>query len=221
MMNKEKRKKILLYLATKLSWLLVLAFGKMVRIRVKGLGYWRSLVKSNRGFIYLVWHGKMLLPVFVHRQRRILAMVSEHGDGEIIAQAIMRLGYRTARGSSTRGGQKAFRALLREVKKGAECTILPDGPQGPRHQLKMGAIMLAQLSGVPILPLTFAAQRPIVFQSWDRFTMWWPFSKVCLIYGKPIHIPRKLSPSQLEGHRLMVEQRLMALEREADEIFRK
>jgi lysophospholipid acyltransferase (LPLAT)-like uncharacterized protein len=220
-MIKEKRKQILLYLATKLSWLLVLAFGKMARIRVKGAGYWRSLVNSKRGFIYLLWHGKMLMPVYFHRRRNILAMVSEHGDGEIIAQAILRLGYRTARGSSTRGGQKAFRALLREVKNGAECTILPDGPQGPRHELKMGAIVLAQMAGVPILPLTFAAQRPIVFRSWDRFTMWWPFSKVYVLYGKPITIPRKLTPSQLEEHRLTVEQQLLALEKEADDIFRK
>lgn len=219
-MNKAKRKQLLVYIATKISWLLVLAFGQMARIRVKHINYWHKVRKEACGFIYLVWHGKMLLPIYVHRRQNILAMVSEHGDGEVIAQAIVRLGYRTVRGSSTRGGGKAFRSMLRQLRNGAQCTILPDGPQGPRHELKMGAILLAQLSGAYLLPVTFAVQKPITLNSWDRFTLWWPLSKGTILYGKPIKIPRALSRDELEEQRQYVERCLTALEREADEVFR-
>lgn len=218
-MNKKKKKAILQYLAIKLAWLLVLGFGKAGRVRVKNMHYRWQAIRRNAGLIYLVWHGKMLMPVYVHRNLGISAMVSEHGDGEIIAQAILRLGYRTVRGSSTRGGQKAFREMLKQLKNGEHCTILPDGPTGPRREFKMGAILLAQRSGATLLPVTFAAQKPIVFNSWDRFTLWWPFTKICVLYGKPLTIPRNLSPDQLEEQRLRVEQHLLRLEEEADAIF--
>ena len=170
--------------------------------------------------IYLLWHGKMLLPTFIHRHQNISAMVSEHGDGEIIAQAILRLGYRTVRGSSTRGGSKAFRQMLKQLKNGERCVILPDGPNGPRHKIKMGAILLAQRSGANLLPITFAAEKPIVINSWDRFTLWRPFSKCCVLYGEPFKISRHLSTDELEEQRVCAEKRMMALEKEADAVFR-
>ena len=219
-MNKEKRKQLLLYVATKVSWLLVLALGKTARIQLRHVKHWRKAYEASCGLIYFAWHGKMLLPIYVHRNRDIWAMVSEHDDGEIIAQAVMRLGYRTVRGSSTRGGHKAFRDMLRHLKKGEHCTLLPDGPNGPRHELKMGAILLAQRSGAYLLPVSFAVKHPIVINSWDQLTLWKPFSKSCVLYGEPIKIPRKLSVDELEEQRVFVEQRMMELEREADEVFR-
>ncbi|MBN1558849.1 lysophospholipid acyltransferase family protein [candidate division KSB1 bacterium] len=219
-MQRDTRKRLLHYLAIKLAWLLLLGLGKTARIRVRHVNYWRQALAESCGLIYIVWHGKMLLPTFMHRRQNISAMVSEHGDGEIIAQTILRLGYRTVRGSSTRGGQRAFRDMLRQLKNGEHCTILPDGPTGPRQTLKMGAILLAQRSGANLLPITFAARKPIVLNSWDRFTLWWPFSKCTVLYGEPIKIPRALSPGDLEEQRLFVEQQLLALEKEADEVFR-
>ncbi|MBN1464871.1 lysophospholipid acyltransferase family protein [candidate division KSB1 bacterium] len=219
-MRENRRKRLLHYLAIKFAWLFILALGKTARMRVQHAHHWRRAMREKNGLIYLVWHGKMLLPIYVHRRQSISAMVSEHGDGEIIAQTILRLGYRTVRGSSTRGGQRAFRDMLRQLKNGERCTVLPDGPNGPRQQLKMGAILLAQRSGANILPLTFAAQKPIVISSWDRFTLWWPFSKCCVLYGEPIKIPRRLSLDELEAQRSFVEQRMLALEQEADAIFR-
>ncbi len=219
-MNKKKQKKILFYLATKLSWLMVLVFGRLARIKAKNFAVLQQLLQSEKSVIYLVWHGSMLLPVYVMRNRKILAMVSEHGDGEIIAQAIMRLGYETVRGSSTRSGSKALRVMIKRIKKGAECTILPDGPRGPRHEVKMGAIVLAQLSGAPIMIISSAAQKPIVFNSWDRFTLWKPFSKCSIIFGEPIRIPRKLTPDELEEWRLYVQNRMKELDGDADALVR-
>jgi lysophospholipid acyltransferase (LPLAT)-like uncharacterized protein len=218
-LSKEIRNRVLFVLAEKLTWLIILFFGKTGRIQVTNRNAWKELVASPQGFIIVAWHGKMLLPIYVHRNLGILAMVSEHRDGEMIARTVHRLGYETVRGSSTRGGTKAFRQMLKELKKGKISTILPDGPRGPRHYFKLGAIVVAQRSGAPILPMTFAAKKSIRLKSWDRFMIWLPLSKLQLIYGSPITIPRKCSAEELEQYRVKVEQTMIEMEQRADKIF--
>jgi lysophospholipid acyltransferase (LPLAT)-like uncharacterized protein len=215
-MKKKRFKNILQILAVKLAWLFVLFWCRIARVRVKNRVHFRQASRNDAPILFLVWHGRMLIPLFAHRNQNIVAMVSEHGDGEIIAQTAQRLGFRTVRGSSTRGGQKAFRDMLKHLKRGEHCTVLPDGPQGPRFVVKMGAIMLAQRSGALILPLTFSAAKPIIFNSWDRFMLWRPFSKVLLMYGAPIQIPRNITPDELEESRLFVERAMQRLQEAAD-----
>lgn len=215
------KKNLLFYLATKLTWLIILFFGKIGRVGVRNRHYWNRLVKSGQGFLIIVWHGKMLLPIHIHRKLGIHAMISEHADGEIIARTVERLGYKTIRGSSTRGGRKAFKKMLRALKQNHICAIMPDGPKGPRHEFKSGALLLAARSDAYMLPMTFAASKPIIMKSWDHFTLWWPFSKVCMIYGKPTKVSPNMSQYELEAVRKRVESALVALEKEADEVFRK
>ena len=219
-MHKEKKIKLLTLLATKLAWLLILFLGHTGRIRIKNRKYWNSLIRKGEKIIIVCWHGRMLLPIFVHRNLHVQAMVSEHGDGELIAKTVERLGYSTVRGSSSRGGTKAFRQMLRAFKEHPVTTILPDGPRGPRHEFKPGAILLSQISGAYLLPMTFAAKWQISFNSWDGFTMWLPFSKVCMCYGKPVQVPHRESTEQLELYRQQMQQRMIRLVKEADGLFR-
>jgi lysophospholipid acyltransferase (LPLAT)-like uncharacterized protein len=212
-------KRLLSLFAEKFAWLLILLFGKMGLISAKNRQYWDQLEFSGQPFIVLLWHGKMLLPMYVHRNENLSVLISEHQDGELIAQNVKRLGYRTTRGSSTRGGTKAFRSMLRELHNGINCVILPDGPRGPRYEVKMGAILLAQISGADLMPVTFSAQKPIVLKTWDRFTFWWPFSRLCIVYGKPIKIPRRLDDHESEQYRKQVEDSMNRLQEEADAIF--
>ncbi len=215
----KSKKEFLSYLGIKLAWLLILFFGKTGRISIKNRHYLRQAVKSGRPVIYVVWHGRMLLPIYIHRKDGICAMVSEHGDGEIIAKTIERLGYTTVRGSSTRGGSKAFRQMLKVLKNGTPCTILPDGPRGPRYEFKIGAVSLAQRSDALILPLSFSSSNPIVLKSWDRFTLWKPFAKLYVVYGKPMIVPRKISQEELEAYRIKIENQMNDLQEQADAIF--
>jgi lysophospholipid acyltransferase (LPLAT)-like uncharacterized protein len=219
-MNKETKKRLLFYLATRLTWVFILLLGGSGRASVRHRRYYRQVMQARKGFIIICWHGKMLFPIYVHRNLGICAMVSEHADGEMIAQTIERLGYTTVRGSSTRGGVKAFVQLLVQVKKGVIGCVLPDGPRGPRHELKPGAVLLASRSQRPLLPMTFAAQKPIVMKSWDRFTLWKPLSKLCMLYGAPIEVPPNLDDSGLEHWQRIVQARMDTLEAEADAVFR-
>ncbi|MGH7451219.1 MAG: lysophospholipid acyltransferase family protein, partial [bacterium] len=183
-------KRLIFWLATRLGWLFILLLGCLTRIRYVGREHFEWLRDNDKPFIYCIWHGKILIPIFTHRYANIHAMVSLHADGEMIAQTLHRLGYRTIRGSNTRRAQRAVVEMIRALKQGKICAIMPDGPKGPRHVFKPGAISIAQKSGAYLLPLTFACSRPFVFKkSWDRFTLMLPFSKSVAIYGEPIAVP--------------------------------
>jgi len=216
----KKRDDILFTLGTRLLWLVILFFGRIGRISVHGRGYYWGAVRSGRPVIIVLWHGRMVLPIYFHRGQGIAAMVSEHRDGEIIAQSVHRLGYTTVRGSSTRGGSRAFRQMLRALRSGTVCTVLPDGPKGPRHVFKLGTVVLAQRSGAFLLPMTFSASRAIVLRTWDRMTFWRPFSRLVVCYGEPIDVPRGVSSGELESCRQEIERRLLALQGKADEAVR-
>ncbi len=218
-MNKKKKKKLVRTISAKCAWLLILLLGRLGRYKVLNAHYFISAKQSEHPYIIITWHGRMLLPIYLMKNRKIIAMVSEHGDGEIIARTVEHLGYKTIRGSSTRGGTKAFRSMLRALRKGYPCTILPDGPQGPRQHMKLGAIFLAQRTNALLLPFTFSAKKPITINSWDRFTLWWPFSKLYAAFGEPIKIPDNISRDELERYRFDIENRMNQLVEETDALF--
>jgi hypothetical protein len=214
-------KRLIFWLATRLGWLFILLLGHLTRIRCVGREHFEWLRDNQKPFIYCIWHGKILIPIFTHRYENIHAMVSLHADGEMIAQTLHRLGYRTIRGSSTRGAQRAAVEMIRALKQGTICAIMPDGPKGPRHVFKLGAISIAQKSGAYLLPFTFACSNPFRFKSWDRFTIMLPFSKSMAIYGEPIAVPADLKAEDFEKFRLMVEGKMLELEKYAELYFYK
>lgn len=178
-------------------------------------------MQNRQAHLFALWHGRIVVPIYVHRREGITAMVSLHTDGEMIARTLHRLGYRTVRGSSTRGGNQAFHDMLDVLKQGRVGAIIPDGPKGPRHHLKPGALYLAQQTGTHLIPVTFAASHKIQFRSWDRFVLPLPFSRNIMIYGQPIQVPAQLSPAELEQWRLDIENEMKALVTRADDYFRK
>lgn len=215
------QRKIIFRLATSLGWILLFLIGKMTRIQVVNQHYWNQLKASGKGFLVVLWHGRILLPIYFHRWQKVVAMVSTHGDGEMIARTILKLGFRTVRGSSTRGGGTALREMVRALKSGSVGTMMPDGPRGPRHRLKEGALYVAQLAGVPILPMTFSAERYVQFNSWDRFMLVKPFSRAVVMYGEPLELPKRFASGQKALIQKDLENRLIQLENRADEFFGK
>ncbi len=213
------KKKIVFYLATKLGWLLILLIGKLCSIKLIGRAKVDELKKQNAPILFVLWHGRILIPIYVHRNEGITPMVSLHSDGEIIAQTLQKLGYRTIRGSSSRGGNKAFHEMVDILNKNGTGAIIPDGPRGPRHHLKPGTLFIAQQSQAYLIPTTFSANRKIVFNSWDRFLLPLPFAKCIMIYGDAISVDKDLPPEQLENLRQKFERDLIALEKKADDYF--
>lgn len=151
--------------------------------------------------VFAFWHAQMLPLVHHHRGEGVVVLVSEHADGEYITQIIERNGFgTTARGSSTRGGVKGLKAVVRAIRNGHDVGFTADGPKGPRHEFKWGALVAAQISGAPVIPVAVGAPRAWVANSWDKFIIPKPFSVVRIGYDPPYWIPREATEDDLVKH---------------------
>jgi lysophospholipid acyltransferase (LPLAT)-like uncharacterized protein len=148
----------------------------------------RRLRADGRPFIFSLWHGHLLPLLWHHRGSRVAILISEHRDGELIARAAQWLGYNLVRGSTTRGAERALLSLVRELKAGREVAVTPDGPRGPARKFAPGALIAAQRSGAPILPVAASADRAWRLGSWDRFVIPKPFARITVAYGEPTRI---------------------------------
>ena len=144
--------------------------------------------RPDSEFIDVLQHGEMLLIVPVFLAHPPIIMASEHRDGALIAEVLERLGGTVVRGSSTRGGAKAYLQMLRSQDE-RSWMLTPDGPRGPRGSVHQGAIKLAADSGRAIRPHGFAVTSAIRLRSWDRFTIPLPFARVQHHVGEPLEIP--------------------------------
>ena len=180
-----------------------------LRVRVVSADGRQHPIDPDEGpVIYAFWHESLLAPLSKRPKAR--ALISQHADGELIAQVCQRLGIGVIRGSTTRGGSQA---LLEMVRGGGalHLAITPDGPRGPRRQLQAGVVMVASLTGLPIVPFGVGFTRAWRARSWDRFALPRPGSTMTGVFGEPIHIPRDLGRGGIEEHRQQVEDRLLEL----------
>lgn len=175
------------------------AYFPLVRCRREGVEHLQRFRERQEPVIFAFWHGQLLPLVHYHRNEGIVVLVSEHSDGEYITQVILRHGFGAARGSSTRGGARGLKGLVRAGREGKDLAFTPDGPRGPRHEFKWGALVAAQLTGLPILPLAVGADRAWYLRSWDRFMIPKPFSRVRIRYGPPRWIPRDATEETLKA----------------------
>lgn len=187
-----------------------------VRFRVMTPQPHLEIVQQGGGVIYTLWHGRLLPLTYFHRRQGIATLISRSGDGEYIARVVERWGYHAARGSSSRGGSAALRELVKAARHGASLAFTPDGPRGPRQKLKRGVLTAAQLSGLPIIPMSGAATRAWWLEGWDSFLVPKPFSTMYLRYGVPVYVARDATESELSALELQVEATLNELTERAD-----
>ena len=190
--------------------------GATLRIRTLHAERVRTFWESGRGVIIAFWHSRQLMMPLCYGGSRLYILISEHRDGELIHRIVRRFGFDTIRGSTTRGGARALRQMARLGREGVDLAVTPDGPRGPRCVAQPGVVELAKLTGLPIIPLTFAASKKKLFRSWDRFQVPLPFSQACCAWGEPIWVPRDSDRVQLESKRMEVETALNKLGDEAD-----
>ncbi|MDA0228984.1 MAG: lysophospholipid acyltransferase family protein [Proteobacteria bacterium] len=187
------------------------------RWREEGREPANELMRDGRPYIAAFWHGRLLMAPTGWRSRApISTLISQHRDGEMIARTLHHFDIHTVRGSTTRGGSKALRELLLAIKNGRNVAITPDGPRGPRMQAQSGIILLARLSGAPIVPATYSVSRRKLASSWDRFVIAWPFSRGLFLWGAPIHVARDADDEALETARQSLETTLNELTATAD-----
>lgn len=173
----------------RLGSLLVWVLARTWRVRYTNGDQLTAARHSGQPVIYAVWHGELLPALWTHRNREISVLISEHRDGEIIARVAQFLGFRTVRGSTTRGAARALIGMVRELTNGYSVAITPDGPRGPDRSFAPGALLVAQRSGCPVLPVGIHASRAWRLKSWDRFLLPKPFTTVTVAYEPFMRAP--------------------------------
>lgn len=173
-------------------------------------------IDKDQSVIFCIWHNRLSLCLEVYRvflrdiQRpcKLAAMVSASKDGGLLARVLEHYGVQPVRGSTSRRGRQALLELVSWSERGYDLAITPDGPRGPCYTVQEGVIALAQITGRPVLPVSYHLTWKIRLKSWDRFQIPLPFTKCLMHFTPPVYVPREASDAEREEFRKAVEQRL-------------
>ena len=179
----------------------------------------RLLHQAEQGnTIYALWHGRLFYLTYFYvknvKTRRASILISMSRDGDYGVALAHRFGHNTVRGSSSRGGRRAIRALSERLQEGDNLMLTPDGPRGPAFHVNVGIVKLAQMTGAAILPGSYDASRKLILKSWDKFIIPLPLGRIHMAVGEPITVPAEATPEDIENCRQALENSLRALDRE-------
>lgn len=158
---------------------------------------------DGRHVILSFWHDQLLMMATGYPGQKASVMISASKDGELIARTMRYFDIGSIRGSSSRGGRAAFRSMIELGKERIDLAFTPDGPRGPRHEIKDGVVQLAKVTGRPIVPMAFACSSGYRFSSWDRFLLPYPWAKGVYSFGSPLYYEQG---EKLEAFRIRVQE---------------
>ncbi len=187
------------------------AFSALVRLLARS---WRVRLEGNMPSgpcIIAFWHGEMLPVLATFGPLHSVVLVSPSNDGKVLQQLLRDWGHTIVEGSSSRGGKQALEQLVALAPQNI-ILITPDGPRGPAHVAKPGAVITAQRSGVPIIHVRVRATPIITFsRSWDRFQVPLPFARITLHLSEPVHVPAELSEEETSAEIRRMDERMHEL----------
>ena len=208
---KKSKKKFLRWFITKILTLLILLTGYTARVRQVNMEVLEDTIKEYGSVIIATWHKNIFFSIWLLRNHDLTALISSSDDGEVIYNVFTKFGYKAVRGSTTRGGIPALKQLIKLLEQNTSIAITPDGPNGPKEQVKEGIIKLAQMTNTPIIPLIWATRKFKIINSWDNFVLPYPFSKGIYSFGKPIHIEKEINIKKFELERQNLEKEIKRL----------
>lgn len=184
-----------------------------------------AIIAAGNPVLVCFWHNRLLVNVLCWRGPGIDMLISQSRDGQMIAETAKRFGYgyivgSTAKGDRDRRSTAAARDVVSRLGNGRFVGITPDGPRGPRQRASAGAIRLAQMAGVDIVPVAASVSPSWRANSWDRMMVPYPrpFAKGALLFGDPVPVPQDADRSGREAVRMDLERTLNALTAEADDL---
>lgn len=196
-------------------YFIVAAFDKSARISKHN-----EPVADGKPKIIATWHGRQYCFLKVIDRSLLNVLISKSNDGEIITTVLKRFGFKVIRGSASRGGMSAVRQMLEVLNINQSVAFTVDGPRGPAYIPKIGVVKLAQMSGVPIVPVIPSTKTKLVVKkSWDKYNLPVFFSKITYFYGDPIYVDPEASESEQEKIRLHLEQVMKKLTIDADKAY--
>lgn len=205
----------LLQLVPPLAWALMMGLFKSCPATVVNLDAEKKLLANkDRPILYTCWHGQLSYVFYHFRSRshpQIVLLASPSFDGELIGRLGEKFGALIVSGSRNKGGLTALKQMASLMRQGKYGGIIADGSRGPYHHLQKGVVVLARDAGASVLPVAVASDRKIILNTWDRFELFLPFSRMALLFGEPVDVPPDVRGKTLEEYRLKLEARLNEL----------
>ncbi len=198
-----------------LAYFIIVLLSKTLRLKIVGAEEVIKGKKEGKNYIFAFWHNEFFVMPYYYVKNigkspiSVLASLSK--DGEYISRLLHKFGFTTARGSTSYGGETALRLLIKEIEKGNDVAVTPDGPRGPRHVVHPGIITLASITGCSIVPVGYKVLRKKVLKTWDKFIIPTPFTSGTMSVAEPIFIPKNISDSEKEQMRQKTELALLAI----------
>jgi hypothetical protein len=211
------RKRAQVALISGIGYPLLAALGSTYRYTVEGREHLHAAEALGQP-IHAFWHGRILPGTVWFKDRGIVVITSENFDGEWIARIIEKFGYATARGSSSRGAQRALLQLMRDVRNKPVAFTL-DGPRGPAQVAQPGAVWLSKATGQPVIPFHLESDRHWTMRSWDRTQIPKPRAHVALVFAEPFVVPRETPDDQLAQWSRRLEDALTSCEKRCFDVL--
>lgn len=187
-------------------------------LRLKSVG-WERYRDNDGARIYCGWHGRSMIPANFFKDRGVFVIISHSRDGEMQNRIFRKFGFNVIRGSTGRGGERALIESIRELRKGSELAITPDGPRGPSGVAQEGVLMMARKSGCQLVAVGSSASRATYVNSWDRYMVPWFFARAVFVFGDPILVPKDADPEMVEEIRKKLEVEINRVQDEADRMM--
>ena len=190
-----------------------------LRISSEGTQILDELESASRAAVLTFYHGRQFLHAGFFANRQIGIMSSLSRDGEIQTRVMTGLGYEVVRGSASRGGARGLIGMKKLMKKGCHVAFAVDGPKGPIHEVKPGAVYLAKKLGAPLIASGASANPAHIFsRAWDLYLLPWPFGKGAVVFSDPIYFDDDTSDDAMARDSQILKEELLRLQERADEI---
>jgi len=199
-----------------LARILIRTVTGTMRIQCVGSEIFKEQERLGRRAVFPLFHGRMFLIAGFLRGRKLVTIASLSSDGELAARVMAGLGFRVVRGSDSRAGARGLIGMKRIMEQGYYATFTVDGPRGPRHEVKPGAVYIAKKSGVAIIPLAASACPASILRTWDRYMVPWPFARGVFIFGDPIYLDDDISEEAMTRDRRLLQRKMLELQEQAD-----
>lgn len=188
------------------------------RLQVEGWEEVEKAVTAGESIVFSSWHGKSWVPAYFLRDLGIYALTSLSEDGSYMTEILHKLGWRTIRGSSSRGASRSLLALYRKLEQGASAALTPDGPTGPIYEVKPGIIFLQEKAGSMLVPMGVDACWKKNFASWDKYLLPLPFSRTALVFGQPFRFESGL---EMEAKQKILKEKMEKVNTRAAQLVKK
>jgi lysophospholipid acyltransferase (LPLAT)-like uncharacterized protein len=189
-------------------------------LKIKKINYEviETLNLKNQNYVLAFWHGTMLLPWYLHGSPNFTALTSQSKDGDLLAKILSRWKYNVVRGSSSIGGEAALELIVDYAKNKKSIAITPDGPKGPRHKFKAGAVVTAKKADIPLVLAGIGFKSKKILNNWDKFEIPYFFTAAKIVYSDPIYINNNLSYEETSQIISVCEEKLNNIHKQAQEI---